>query len=187
MYNPTMLKQGILLAGLILISGLVLASLGCDFIDPGRVKISGAEFFAGRNGPRRRPPIYSITEPIFCRIKVRGFKLQNNVLWLEEDLKIRKAKGEILAWTDAEGFEHQFDFPHLLDQNQKLEGLIKTAPIENTIALPAGTPGGKYLLEVTIRDRVGGTSDTRSFPFLLKSSPLEYPKKFRLPWFGQPK
>lgn len=169
------------------LAGLLVITTGCSAFGPAKIKIISGEFLAGQDGPRRNPPIYDREESIYFRVKVKGFKLQaGNNIWLEEGLKISDEKQQVLTWADAEGNEHRFDFPLLLDKNQKLEGLIKVVSVENKIDLPLAAPAKRYLLAVTIRDKIGGSSDTKKFLFLLKTGGTGYNEKNRFPVTGRP-
>lgn len=166
--KPGLTAKTLLAMGLFLLAALV--SGGCGLIGPGRLKIISGDFLSSPNGPRQPQARYFVNENIHLRLKVKGFKLQQgDTIWLEEDLKVLDNKMEVVTWTDAEGYEQRLDFPRLLDKNQKLEGLIKTAEINNKLEMPPDAGIHRYHLEVTIRDRVGGTSDTRRFTFSLKA------------------
>ena len=105
--------------------------------------IQNFQFSESSNGTPLRPPVYTTGETVYLNFDVLGYTIGNdNKAWLQEDLSIHYPDGSIGLKLDS-----------INDFHQELDG---SGPVqfENNIALPNNSQSGRYIVMITIHDRL---------------------------------
>ncbi|GEM_PF-856620 len=107
-------------------------------------QIAGFRFAEGQPDNTRDPAAYVAGETAYFVFEVHGFRTEQHMVWIQEDLAIRYPDNTF-------GLKQE----NIIDYHQ-IKRLPGPLVLKNNISLPRGIPSGQYTVYVTVRDKLAG-------------------------------
>ena len=101
-----------------------------------------------KNGPEARPPIFGPGDDVHIRFAISDYDLdEGGHVYFQEDLNLK----------DSSGSSNK-SWPNILDSSAIPDEGVTEISLNNMITLPEDMPPGEYIIEINVRDMIGGGS-----------------------------